>query len=87
MANFFDLADAPVRLAALRNERARIDGWIRARLIAWPPDRCLGCRLPILAGQRWRDVSDGDRDVRARFHAACYAEREAAARQALGLEG
>ena len=87
MANFFDLADTPARLAALRNERARIDGWIRARLIAWPPDRCLHFRWPIVVGQEWREVSDGDRDVRARFHAACHAEREAEARKALGLEG
>ena len=39
----------------------------------------------------WEEVSNGDINVRARFHRTCHAEwrteREAAARQALGLEG
>ena len=39
----------------------------------------------------WEEVSNGDTNARARFHRTCHAEwrseREAAARQALGLEG
>jgi hypothetical protein len=52
-------------------------------------DRCCYCRLPFNVGQQWQEVANDA--VRVRFHAACYAawraEREAAARQALGLEG
>ena len=44
---------------------------------------------PIIAGQDWQEASNGE--ARARFHRTCHAEwrteREAAARQALGLEG
>ena len=54
-----------------------------------PPVCC--CRKPIVAGQDWQEVSNGDTNARARFHRTCHAEwrteREAAARQALGLEG
>ena len=73
--------------AAVRYERERIDAWIRNRLIAYPLASCLRCRKPIIAGQDWQEVSNGE--ARARFHRACHAEwraeREAAARQALGL--
>ena len=75
--------------AAVRYERERIDAWIRNRLIAYPLASCLLCRKPIIAGQDWQEVSNGE--ARARFHRTCHAEwrteREAAARQALGLEG
>jgi hypothetical protein len=75
--------------AAVRRERERIDGWIRNRLIAYPLASCLRCRTPIVAGAAWEEVSNGE--ARARFHRTCHAEwrteREAAARQALGLEG
>ena len=78
-------------LAAVRYERERIDAWIRNRLIAYPLASCFGCRKPIVAGAAWEEVSNGDTNARARFHRACHAEwraeREAAARQALGLEG
>jgi hypothetical protein len=77
--------------AAVRYERERIDAWIRNRLIDWPPASCLRCRKPIIAGAAWEEVSNGDTNARARFHRACHAawrnEGEAAARQALGLEG
>ena len=77
--------------AAVRYERERIDAWISNRLIAYPLVSCFGCRKPIIAGQDWQEVSNGDTNARARFHRACHAEwraeREAAARQALGLEG
>ena len=75
--------------AAVRYERERIDAWIRNRLIAYPLASCLLCRKPIIAGQDWQEASNGE--ARARFHRTCHAvwraEREAAARQALGLEG
>jgi hypothetical protein len=74
---------------AVRYERERIDAWIRNRLIAYPLASCLRCRTPIVAGAAWEEVSNGE--ARARFHRTCHAEwrteREAAARQALGLEG
>ena len=74
---------------AVRYERERIDAWIRNRLIAWPLASCLRCRKPIIAGAEWEEVSNGE--ARARFHRSCHAEwraeREAAARQALGLDG
>jgi hypothetical protein len=73
----------------VRHERERIDAWIRNRLIAYPLASCFGCRKPIVVGQDWQEVSNGEE--RARFHRACHdewrTEREAAARQALGLEG
>jgi hypothetical protein len=75
--------------AAVRYERERVDAWIRNRLIAYPLASCLLCRKPIIAGQDWQEASNGE--ARARFHRTCHAEwrteREAAARQALGLEG
>ena len=83
-------APAPMS-AAVRYERERIDAWIRNRLIAYPLASCFGCRKPIVAGAAWEEVSNGDTNARARFHRTCHAEwrteREAAARQALGLEG
>jgi hypothetical protein len=76
-------------LAAARYERERIDAWIRNRLIDWPLAACMRCRTPIVAGAEWREVSNGE--ARARIHLACHiewwTEQEAAARQALGLEG
>ena len=79
----------PAESAAARYERERIDVWIRNRLIAYPLASCLLCRMPIIAGQDWQEVSNGE--ARARFHRTCHAEwrteREAAARRALGLVG
>jgi hypothetical protein len=75
--------------AVARYEREQVDSWIRARLTAYPVDRCCHCRLPFVVGQQWQEAADDA--VRVRFHAACHlawrSEREAAARQALGLEG
>jgi hypothetical protein len=86
--DFFDQVD-PARLAAARYERERIETWIRNRLVDYPLAACLLCRRPIVAGQDWREASNGE--ARARFHRTCHAEwraeRETAARQALGLEG
>ena len=74
--------------AAARYERERVAAWVRARLRPYPMDRCCYCRLPFNVGQQWQEAANDA--VRVRFHAACYAawrtEREAAARQALGLE-
>ena len=75
--------------AAIRRERERIEAWIRNRLVDYPLAACLRCRGPFVAGAAWEEVSNGE--ARARFHRACHAEWragwEAAARQALGLEG
>ena len=83
------LSRASAETAAVRYERDRIDAWIRNRLIDYPLASCLRCRRPIVAGAGGRRFRTARR--RARFHRACHAEwraeREAAARQALGLEG
>jgi hypothetical protein len=75
--------------AAVRYEQEQIDSWIRARLIAYPLAVCFRCRTPFVAGAAWEEVSKGE--VRARFHRTYHAEwrteREAAARQGLGLAG
>ena len=76
--------------AAVRYERERIDAWIRnaSSLIRSPP--VCRCRMPFIVGQEWQEVSNGEARARV-FIALVYAEwrteREAAARQALGLEG
>jgi hypothetical protein len=68
-------------------DRARIDKWIRDRLIEWR-DSCLRCRKPIVPGQKWIPVSNGE--VTTHFHRECHdswlAEQEALARQTLGLD-
>jgi hypothetical protein len=69
-----------------RLNQARIDKWIRQRLIDWR-DSCWQCRKPIAVGQRWAAV--GGDGVIARFHQDCHrewlAQQEATARRALGL--
>jgi len=78
-------APAPVQLSRL--DQARIDKWIRDRLVDWR-DSCWGCRKQIVVGQKWTFVRNGE--VGARFHAPCHAqwltEREIAARTALELD-
>jgi hypothetical protein len=78
----------PEIVAVLQAERGRINRWIACRLIDWPPTSCLECRQPIVPGQKWAVVSNGD--ATARFHQDCHgvwlAEQETLARQALGLE-
>jgi hypothetical protein len=78
----------PEIIAVLQAERGRINRWIACRLIDWPPTSCLHCRKPIVPGQIWAVVSNGD--ATARFHQDCYeewlVEQETLARQALGLE-
>jgi hypothetical protein len=68
-------------------DRARIDRWIRDRVVADWRDSCWRCRRPIIPGQPWVNVA-GD-GVVARFHAACAVawrtEQETAALKALGL--
>ena len=44
--------------AAARYERERIDAWIRARLTPYPIDSCCYCRMPIIVGQQWQEVSN-----------------------------
>jgi hypothetical protein len=68
-------------------DQARVAKWIADRLIDWPSTSCLHCRKPIIAGQPWIPVSNGE--VTARFHQDCHSEwleqQEVAARRALGL--
>jgi excisionase family DNA binding protein len=74
----------PVRSAA---DQARIDRWIRDRLVNWR-DSCWRCRRPFALGQKFVDVC-GNEAV-ARFHEPCHAEwlaeQGVAARRALGLD-
>jgi hypothetical protein len=68
-------------------DQARVAKWIRDRLIDWPPESCLQCRKPIIVGQQWTVVSNGE--ATARFHQNCHSEwlaqQEVAARRVLGL--
>jgi hypothetical protein len=74
-------------IAVLQKERGRINRWIADRLIDWPPTSCLHCRKPIIVGQAWTVLCNGE--VSARFHKDCYDEwleqQEAFARRALGF--
>jgi hypothetical protein len=57
-------------------DQMRVDKWIRDRLIDWH-DSCWHCRKPIVVGQAWTVVSNGEVVARrrcpmsAQFHAAC----------------
>ena len=77
----------PQIVAVLQAERGRINHWIADSLIDWPPESCLHCRKPIIVGQLWAVVSNGE--VSARFHQNCHSEwlaqQEVAARRVLGL--
>ena len=70
-----------------RIDQARIDKWIRDRLMAAWPGGCWHCRRPILAGQKFVDVRGAD--VVVRFHRQCESEwrraQEIAACRAIGL--
>ena len=74
--------------AAVRYERERIAAH-RNRLSLLSARLMFSCCQPIIAGQDWQEVSNGE--TRARFHRICHAEwraeQEAAARRALGLGG
>ena len=68
--------------------RARIARWVTARIVNYPPDKCLHCRKPIIYGAKWVElVSDNER---ARFHLDCLpvwrTQQEVAARRAMGLD-
>ena len=77
----------PQIVGVLQNERGRINHWIADRIIDWPSESCLHCRKPIIVGQPWTVVSNGD--CAARFHELCHTEwfeqQEGAARRALVL--
>ena len=82
------LKDAKTEVVSrLQMERRMINHWVADTLIDWPQDSCLKCRNPIIAGQKWIDVTNGD--ARARFHKDCEpvwrAERETLARKTIGL--
>jgi hypothetical protein len=78
-------AHKPDIVAHLQTERRRINHWIADKLISWPPSHCLHCRNPIIVGQNWLDVTNGE--ATARFHQDCHgawlAQQEVAARRAL----
>jgi hypothetical protein len=79
-------AHKPEIVAHIQAERRRINRWIADCLIEWQ-DSCLHCRKPVLPGQPWTVVSNGD--VSARFHKNCEsawrAGQEALACKTLGL--
>lgn len=82
------LKDAKTEIISrLHMERRMINRWIAAHLIDWPQEHCLGCRQPVVVGQQWIDVTNGE--ARARFHQACHrawlAEQEILARKTIGL--
>jgi hypothetical protein len=74
-------------ISDLQMERRMINHWVAAHLIEWPREHCLGCRQPVVVGQEWIDVTNGD--ARARFHQECHrvwlADQEALARRTIGL--
>ena len=78
----------PQIVAARRAERGRINRLIAGLIMNYPADRCLHCRKPIVAGQPWIPVSNGE--ATARFHKPCHAEwlgqQELTARRVLGLD-
>jgi hypothetical protein len=82
-------AIAPTPTAPLTAaDQARVNKWIRDRLVADWRESCWRCRLRILVGQKFIDVR-GD-EVIVRFHTQCESEwraqQEAAARRAMGLD-
>ena len=78
-------ASAPVHLSPY--DQARVDKWIRDRVVAEVPGLCWRCRRPFISGQKFIDVR-GDEAV-VRFHTQCESEwrdeQEVLARKALGL--
>ena len=58
------------RTELTRIDQARIKRWVANRLIDWPPTSCLHCRRPIVPGQLWTVVSNGE--VTARVHQDCH---------------
>jgi hypothetical protein len=82
------LKDAKTEIISrLHMERRMINHWVAAHLIEWPREHCLGCRQPVVVGQEWIDVTNGE--ARARFHQKCHrvwlANQEALARKTIGL--
>jgi hypothetical protein len=82
------LKDAKTEIISrLHMERRTINHWVAAHLIEWPREHCLGCRQPVVVGQEWIDVTNGE--ARARFHQECHrvwlADQEGLARKTIGL--
>ena len=77
----------PVAFARSPYDQARIDKWIRDRLVYWDSS-CCHCRRPVIPGQL-RTLLSGD-NGKSKFHQECAAvwltEQEPAAVRALGLE-
>jgi hypothetical protein len=69
-------------------EKARIDKWIRDRVVVDWRDSCWRCGKPIVLGHAWTTIANDG--VSTRFHQSCHAEwlakQEVAARRALGLD-
>ena len=69
-------------------DQARVDKWIRDRLVADWRDSCWHCRQRVIAGQNFIDVRGND--VVVRFHTECETDwrkaQEALARRAMGLD-
>jgi hypothetical protein len=81
-------AAAQTRATWARIDQVRVNKWVAAQIVNYPPDRCFGCRRPIIFGAKWVElVNDNDR---ARFHFACApvwrARQEVLARRAMGLD-
>jgi hypothetical protein len=78
---------ALIRLSAPGAIRLASTNGFVDRLVDWR-DSCWRCRRPIVPGQLWTAVSNGE--AVARFHKPCHAqwltEQEALARRALGLD-
>jgi hypothetical protein len=70
-----------------RAQQARINKWVAAQIVSYPPDRCLRCRRPVAFGAKWVELVNDN--AWARFHAVCEpvwrAEQEEPARRALGI--
>jgi hypothetical protein len=87
----FAPSPAPVPLineAQAKAERARIARWVQAQIVDYQPDRCFGCRRPIVFGAKWIELVNDD--ARARFHFDCApvwrVQQEISARRAMGMK-
>ena len=56
-------------------EKARIARWVTAQIVNYPPDRCLGCRRPIVFGARWVELVNDNTRARLHFDGAPCGER------------
>jgi hypothetical protein len=75
-----------VSVERTRRDQGRVAKWIDHVSVDWR-DSCWRCRRPIIVGQKWLTIGNGE--VTARFHSGCHnewrAEQETLARKALGM--